>query len=272
MSEQTDNLLNLIKPYGLSDKEGKIYLYLLQNGFAAVLQISRSLHIPRTQVYRLLDKLIVKELVEQRLDSRGLKFGATHPGKFQQIVSEKKQKAEHLNASLPILLSELNNLSRKALTSSKVLYYKGIEGLKQVSYNITKAEKLLRVFEMEHLSDFLPADFAEMVREKLVENKVSTYDLTNKKSFPGFTKVTGMIKKYSQFRYIDPNQLQIKFEVLIYNNVYATYNYKEGKDIFCVEIYNDQLAKMQKQVFDFIWLKAQKMKFKDEFGAAGIEF
>jgi sugar-specific transcriptional regulator TrmB len=270
MSDQTDNLLNLVKPYGLSDAEGSIYLYLLRHGFASALQISKELKMGRTRVYRLLDKLEKKQLVEFKVDERGMKFGATSTQKFQQLVVEKEQEVEGLKRLLPELLNQLGQIPQPAAKKSKVLYYEGIRGLKQVSFNITRAEKLLRVFEMEHLNYFLPVKFSEEVREKLVKNKVRTHDLTNKTSFEGFTDVREMIELYSEFRYIDPKKLRINFEVLIYNDVYATYTYKQDK-IFCIEVYNEQLAEMQKQLFDYIWDQAEKMRFLDERGAAELK-
>jgi sugar-specific transcriptional regulator TrmB len=269
MSDQTDNLLNLVKPYGLSDGEGELYLYLLKHDFVTALNLSKQLHMGRTKVYRLLDKLRARHLVEYKLSERGMRFGATSPQKFQQLVIEKEQQAESLRASLPELLAQLQQLAPASTSKSKVLYYQGIEGLKQVSYNITRAKDMLRVFEMEHLSDFLPFDFSEDIRHKLVKNRVQTRDLTNKKSFSGFTYEAKLIKDCSQFRYVDPKKLRINFEVLIYNDVYATYTYKD-REIFCVEIYNSQLAKMQKQLFDFIWQQAKPMKFIDERGGAKL--
>lgn len=223
----------------------------------------------RIKVYRLLDKLIGKQLVEQKLNERGLKFGATNPQKFSQLIEERKYQLEALSNSLPQVVTALQQLSHTQQKSSKVLYYEGVEGLKQVSYNITHAKDLVRVFEVEHLSDFLPKDFAEDIRKQLVEKKILTKDLTNKSSFPGFTEVSEMIECFSQTRYIDPAFLKINFEVLIYNDVYATYTY-QGEQIFCVEIYNEQLSQMQKQIFDFIWSQAQEMKYLDKTGAASI--
>ena len=269
MSEKSDNLLNLIKPYGLSEDEGIIYLYLLQNGFSTALALSRNLNIARTKIYRLLDSLKVKQLIEIRIQERGMQFGATHPSKIEQLLNFEQQQLVALQKNLPDLVAQLTSLLPQAKNQSKVLYYEGIEGLKQVTYNITKTKDVLRVFEVEHMSDFLPADFSENVRWKLLENKITTHDLTNKKFFPDFTQVSEFIKNYSHFRYIDPKELCMSFEALIYNDVYATYAYKD-EQIFCVEIYNEQLAQMQKQIFDFIWNKAQVMHFTSEKGAASI--
>ena len=271
MSDQTDNLLNLVKPYGLSDDEGKLYLLLLKSGFQTALTISRELHMGRTKVYRLLDKLRDKSLVEFRVGDRGMSFGATSPHKFQQLVSSREKQLAALKANLPTLTTSLFALLGQGFNQqqSKVLCYEGLAGLKQVSYNITKAKDTVRVFEMEHLSDFLPWDFSEEVRQKLVDNKITTLDLTNKSSFGAFTDVKDMIAQYSQFRHIKPSLLKINFEVLIYNDVYATYSYKD-QSIFCVEIYNKQLADMQKQIFDYIWQQAEPMMFVNDRGAARL--
>ena len=270
MSKKTDNLSNLVIPYGLSEEESRIYLYLLKQGFCTALSVSRQLKMGRTKVYRLLDRLRGKQLVEFQVNERGMRFGASHPSKFGQLISQKEEQVKTLKKTLPDLMSHLSSLMGGSAGESKVLYYKGREGLKQVSYNITKADGLLRVFEVEHMSDFTPHDFAEHIRLKLVENKIKTKDLTNKKSFEGYTEVSELVENYSEFRYIDPKKLRINFEVLIYNDVYATYSYKEN-EIFCVEIYNKQLAEMQKQIFDFIWNQAQPMQLTDKRGASQVK-
>lgn len=270
MSTQTDNLLTLVKPYGLSAEESRIYLHLLKQGVLTALELSRQLHMGRTKVYRILDDLKQKQLVEYQVHTRGLKFGAAHPKKLKQIVTQKQGEVETLKQGLPDLVRQLTSLIPQDQDGGKVLYYEGVRGLEQVSYNITKAKDQLRVFEMEHMSDFLDENLAEDIRRQLVKQQVLTRDLTNKKTFEGFTQVKEMISSYSQFRYIDPQQLEIKFETLIYNDVYATYTYQDDQ-IFCVEIYNSQLAEMQKQLFDFIWQQAQPMRFVSSQGAAELD-
>lgn len=269
MSDQTDNLTNLIKPYGLSDEESSLYLFLLQAGSETALNASRKLHLGRTKIYRLLDKLKDKQLVEFQIQERGMRFAATHPHKFQHLLTTKEQEVTTLKQNLPDIITQLTSILPKSNQNSKVLYYQGVQGLKQVSYNITRAKDKLRVFEMEHLDSFTDLEFSERIRQKIVENKISTYDLTNTPKFDGFTNITELITKYSHFNYISPEKLKIQFEVLIYNNVYATYTYHD-REIFCVEIYNEHLANMQKQVFDFIWSQSTPMHFTDDRGGASI--
>lgn len=271
MSLKTDNIHNLLIPYGMSADESRLYIFLLQNPRSSALAISKQLHLGRTKIYRLLDKLKTINLVEFILESKGLRFSATHPNILEQLVNAKEQEVAALQKSLPSLLSQLNQLTNLNMnTQSKVVVYEGVEGLKQVSWNSLQANKTLRVFEKEHISDFLPLDFAEKFREEQVKRQISTLDLSNKSSFAGFTQVKELVKNYSHFRYIDPLKLKIDFEVLLYNDVYATYTYHES-EIFCVEIHNSQLAMMQKQLFDFVWHEAKPMKFISDQGATEIQ-
>jgi sugar-specific transcriptional regulator TrmB len=265
MSDQTDNLLSLIKPYGLSDEEGRVYLFLLEHGSSTALAVSRKLKIGRTKIYRLIDKLQDKQLVVTQIKERGMSFVANHPGKFEQLITEKKTKLKALETSLPNLITHLQSITSTSSQESKVLVLHGVEGLKQVSWNALRAKNFLRVYEMEHISDFLPTNFSEEFRQELVNKKVTVKDLTNKTHFEGYTQVKDLITTYSQVRHLDPNLIKIQFEVLIYNDVYATYTYKE-KEIFCVEIHNHQLVQMQKQLFDFIWAQAKPMRYLDDTG------
>ncbi|EKD96520.1 MAG: hypothetical protein ACD_24C00009G0001 [uncultured bacterium] len=43
----------------------------------------------------------------------------------------------------------------------------------------------------------------------------------------------------------------------IYNDVLALYNWHKG-EVFGVEIYNDKITAMQKQIFEVLWKMAKK--------------
>ena len=270
MSNQTDNLNQLLMPFGLSLEEAVIYLHMAQKGFLSALAISRDLHIGRTKVYRILDKLIDKQLVEQKLDDMGMKFGAVDPVKLEQLVIEKEHEVAGLRESLSVVVDRLKDIFPRPSQESKILYYTGVEGLKRVTYNSTKAREVLRIIErVNDMSDFLPEDFSEEVRMKFVENRTHIHQLTTHKKIEPFTHISVFIRKYSHMRYLDPKKLNVSFEQIIYNDVYAMYR-TDGEEIFCVEIYNPEMAMMQKQIFDFMWEHAQKMKFIDDRGSARV--
>ncbi len=144
-------------------------------------------------------------------------------------------------------------------SKTKVINYKGQEGLEQVTLNSTKAKGEILLFEIENMSSFLNYGFCEDVRKTFVKNKIHIRELTNQSIQESWTKIEEFVNDYWTCRYIDPNILKMNIEVLIYNDVVAFYNYKDG-DIFCVEIYNQKLADMQKQIFDFMWHYGKEVK------------
>lgn len=271
MSEKTDTLSSLLAPFGLSEEEANIYLYLLKNTTATVVNISKHVAMGRTKVYRLLDKLRQLQLVEIHVGTRGMRFAAAPPDVLQQLLMAKKTEVSRIEHSLEALVAELHTLTPATDGSSKVVYYKGVEGLTQVSYNTIKANGMLRVFEKSQLHTFLDAAVAEDIRKKHVQRGIFTRDITNKREIEAYTDVHELIQHHSEYRYIDTKKLTIRFETLIYNDVYATYTHS-GSEIFCVEIYNEQLAAMQKQLFDFVWTSAEKMEYTSTDGAAQISF
>jgi len=269
MSDQSDKLVHLLKPFGLDTHEAEIYLLLLKNQPMTALTLSRQLHLARTRVYRILDKLIAKGLIRQKLAARGLRFEAVSHTQLEALVLLKEQEAKMLKESLPFITKELAQVAAQGKNRSKVLYYSGIEGLKQIQWNSTKAHGELLIYEIKNMAAFLEYDFCEEVRERLVENRIFVREITNQKRVEDWTEVTQLVKKYWQVRYLDPQKLEIQFEVMIYNDVYTMYSYL-GNEIFCVEIYNNQLAHMQKQLFDFIWQAAAPLKIINEHGVAEV--
>ncbi len=270
MSDQTDSLTSLLTPFGLSIEEAKIYLFLAQNGTLSALSVSRAVHMARTKVYRILDKLVEKQLVHISLDDMGKKYGANSYKELELLLKEKEAEVEKLKQTLPFTMEKLAQVWATGQVKSKVLYHTGIDGLKQITWNSTRAHDILRIYEVEQdMTAFLTPAFSEKIRQELVDNRIFTRQLTNKKHILPYTKISQIVKNFWEVRFVESKQLGMQFECLLYNDVFVLYNFS-GKDQFCVEIYNEKLASMQKQIFDFIWNKASKMKIINEQGEAVV--
>jgi sugar-specific transcriptional regulator TrmB len=271
MSEQTDNLTQLLKPFGLTTEEALIYLVLLEYGKLSALVISRKLQMGRTKVYRILDKLIAKELVINQFDEVGFKFVASPPEKLALQVARREGEVVALKQSLPNIQDKLLQLSEGGQSGSKVLYYRGKRGLSQVNFNLLRAKGYFCSFEVANAEAYLEHEEAEQLRRELVANKITARTITNQTYIQPFTTVSEIARKYWEIRYIDPKAFEIKADVFIYNEVYALCHYLGRQDVFCVEIYNQMLAEMQKQLFEYLWTQARPLKLLDERGAAALQ-
>lgn len=268
MSDQVDKIIKSLKLFGLNESEALIYSRLLKEDRKSALQLSRLIQIPRTKVYRTLEKLIEKGLVIEQIDGYGTKFKAESYERLNNLLKQKREEYEEISKEAPMLFNQLAKLQSEIDEDSKVLHYRGVEGLKQVTYNSTKAKDIFRIYEIDLLHTVIDQKFAEEMRIEFAKLPVQFRQLTNRIKIDPYTNVTAHIDQW-EVRHIPKEKLEIKFEIQIYNNVYCLYDYTKD-DVFIVEIYNAKLAEMQKQLYDFIWDNALKMKKLDRHGAAEV--
>lgn len=250
-----NKLVSYFKQLGLDTEQAYIYLFLLSNGPQTVLAISRGLKTGRTKLYPLLEALAHKQLITIHERHYGTSYEAQPPEVLEFLVSEHERKADAMRTTLPSAVHALQAIQQVSPTTSRIVEYKGIDGLKQMNWNLTKADKEYRVFELAGLDKHLGAHFAGKMRTRDQAKGIKTCDLTNN---PERHKEPGIETKNNLARYIDPKIFTIQFETYIYNNCVALLNY-ERDDIFGVEIYNPKLAAQQKQIFDLLWSQAKPL-------------
>lgn len=252
MSDQTDKLIPLLKPFGLSTEEIEIYLNLLENNTSSALTISRNLHFGRTKVYRILDKLIEKELVVQQYNENGFKFKASHPSQLSFILTKKETEISAIRKSLPETLNILENYINIDNSSSQILYYHGKEGLSQVNWNLLNTKNEFLSYEVSTADAYLPHPEAEKLRQQLVDKKIYSRTLTNKNNLGTFSQVKER-DNFQQINFISSKILTIRADIFIYNDIFTICHFLENKDIFCLEMKNEFLVKMQKEIFENLW-------------------
>ena len=270
MSEQTDNLISLLKPFGLSEEESKIYLTLLENGSLSALSISRVTHMARTKVYRLLDKLIEKQLVTQASHTSGFKFVANHPSKLEIILNQQQQSLVALSQSLPQVIKSIESVTGSARPSSQILYYQGPKGLSQVNWNLLNTKTEILSYEYGTGDNYLAYEDIEHLRQEMYQNRnISSRSFTNLKKIDPFTNVSNIVKLW-QVRYLPKDLLNITFDAFIYNDIYTVCNFLDKGDIFCFEIKSQKIADFHRQTFDALWSTAKPLKFIGTRGQAKL--
>lgn len=272
MSDQTDTIFPFLAHLGLSPEEGKIYLYLRQNGDTTALSISKNLHLGRTRVYRILDSLKANHLVEYKIGSRGLSFLAANPSSLELLLTKKREEISGLETSLAKVIDSLNTIPTGTNQVPKTIYYEGLPGLLAMTWNTLEARgDGIRIWELTaEMSKFIPPETSEDIRREFVRRNIQVKQLTNLKELSGWTRISEFVKNFWQVRHISPGTLNITFEIAVYNDIVAMYTYKE-KVPYCVELHDPALAQMHRQMFDLSWENAAKMRIIDDSGAAVLD-
>lgn len=239
--------------FGLDDIEAKIYLFLLEKGPQTPLELSRNTDINRSRIYRYIDKLIAKKLIEVSNVGRGKKLQASDPQNFELLTYEKEQEAKKQKEDLPELLKELTSITRNLSGGFNIKHFHGDDGMKQMLWNHLAADKDLLFFSYESRNEVVGRSFAEKVRSELVHRKINQFEIENETDQGNFwyTDVADW-GKYYKCRYIPPRILDIKQFHAVYNDTVSILRWAE-EDKIGIEITNALFAKMYKQIFWKFW-------------------
>ena len=91
-----ENSFTLLSKFGLSPNQSKVYLSLSKDGPRTASQLSKSLDIPRTEIYHLLKTLREKECVKT-INEKPMKFGPITIENFlERTIDTEKSKIKNL--------------------------------------------------------------------------------------------------------------------------------------------------------------------------------
>ena len=116
--EPMTHLLQHLKRMGLSDREGRAYLALLELGQATAYAIAKKSGMKRPTTYLVLDELLKKGLALKIPKAKNQIFIAKSP---QEFFAEEEARLLETRAALP----ELMMIARAAKSTSHISYYEG---------------------------------------------------------------------------------------------------------------------------------------------------
>jgi predicted transcriptional regulator len=119
-------LVKKIAPLGLTDKEARVYIALLQLGNASAYGVAMKSGLKKSTAYVILEELVEKGLAFQIPREKKQLFAAIPPEDFIQKAEDRFFTAKK---ALPELLSLYKN--KKQPKSARTLYFDGINGMRQ---------------------------------------------------------------------------------------------------------------------------------------------
>jgi len=256
-----DTIIKFLSNLGLSFDQSKIYIALIEKGEMSVLEISRLTSLSRTNVYRHIEDLKTLGLVEEVLKDAKKVIMPVGVHKLELIVREQESKAEFLRKIMPELSSIISTTSSLSQPGTKVLLYRGVEGIKQMVWNTLKANKECVGYTFRMLSEIVGDKFDSEWRAEFAFRKLKFRDVISDSylaSLQESAKKDSYNKLLFQTRYLVPSILDVTHQMDIYNDVVAFYTWYDD-EVFGVEIYNDKIAKLQKQLFELAWSSAREL-------------
>lgn len=234
-----------------------IYLILQAYGPQNIMQLSRNAKIERTRLYRLLDALTDSNLVEIETEYKRKIYKAAPISNLQILLSKKEQELRELQTELKRIEQDFTTSSRSLHSPlTHVQFYKGIDGLKQMLWNETKAKTENLSILYENMQNKTNLAFFQRWVERCNERHltfrsiIGEHFLATQRDW--YEKHNNEILAHWSGRQISPEIFPITHSMVTYDDVIAYYNWQEGR-VFGVEIYNQQVADAQRIFFEMLW-------------------
>ena len=242
------DIIPVLKQFGLSEKEIKIYLSLLAMGPVSVRQLADKSGINRGTTYDILKSLKEAGLVSYYHKATKQYFVAEDPARLLDALEKKSQNLVEVRNKLAEVIPQLKSLHDAAGDKPLVKYYEGNSGIKTILTDVLESAaaakvKEYAVFSSSTIRPYLYKAFKNFTEQRLKHNlsvKViaighggtkadlaETKSLTGKEGSPTYT--------------------------LIYAGKTAMISLNSHNQPLGLIIEDEAIYQTQKQLFDFIW-------------------
>lgn len=254
---QKQDLIKYLCKLGLTTEEAQIYVALSTQGTCTPLLLSRLTGINRTKVYRTVESLREKRLVAEEIEENTTRYSPAPTARIQEILKDKQVGVAELAREYVEIENSLGELSAKASSDTKVRFYRGIEGIRQMVWNVLKAKSEIVGYTTRDLTDYVGEKFMREFVEEFVRRNLHMRDIFSDE-YVKSKKTQLDWGGRAPSRYLPGKVLSIPHQMDIYDEVVTFYEY-QGGEVWGTEIYNAKVARVQKQLFEIAWERAKKI-------------
>lgn len=260
------DIRHIINSIGGDETIASIYMALAMHGPQTISELARNAQIERTKIYRLLDEMQKLRLIEVELHPNRNIIKAASITSVAPIIAQKQLELKNAEAKLSYLEEVIN---KQTLTSplTKVKFYRGHEGAKQMLWNQTKAETETLSFLFQNMQSHTGEDFfirwAERCNQKgLTFRSLVGYEFINSQKKWKNSVSSGMLNNW-QGKYIESSIHNIQYWTCIYDNVVAYFKWHE-REIYGIEILNREIADANRSFFELLWKMGSDIRSRME--------
>lgn len=253
-------LVKQLVEFGLSEKEAKVYLALLELEVASVSEIAKKADINRSSAYVVLESLKKKGLVSVSEDKKIQNYVAISPELLLHEAENRSKKAEDIKNKINNIVSELKALHKDTKHRPKVMVFEGKSGLREVYWDVLKTPgaKDLRAFAdpvkiFKLFPDFMDQNIARIKKGiKMYAINPATKESIN------LLKMPPRIGQ-DEFALIPKNKFRFSSDIAIYGDKIGL---ASPNELFGIIIENKEIAEMLRNSFELAWQEAKRLAKK----------
>lgn len=259
-------LLKQLVNFGLSEKEAKIYLALLELEMATVFEVAKQSGINRSSAYVVLETLKKKGFVGISDDKKVRNYIAASPETLLHSAKAAAKKQEETKTGIESIIPELKALHKGTKRRPIVKIFEGENAAREVYLStLSSNSKELRTFANPiNIFKRIP-DFVEAYDKERAKRGIKMFMIN-----PATKEVVEMykhVKPEEPFECMLIPEDKFKFSSdmgIVGNNVTLI----SPKDNFGIIIESKEIADMLKNSFDLAWEEAKRLDKKVRSGLA----
>ena len=240
-----------LEPWGLSVKEVKIYLALLELGEVTTVRLSERTGINRTTLYDILDALIKKGVAGSTVKENVNYFYAAKP---EVLINLLREKQDSLQNVLPLLRERAGIIGKRP----KIEFYEGPKGIDAVHQDVLSTAKSIQAYGSYAITrkaaKYQALDFRKK-RSKLkipitaiTDESAAEIEMLQEKEYRKLTKI-----------YIDTALSEMPTWTYIYENKVATLLF-EKEQFFGFIIESPSIVGKEKFLFNKLLKQVKPLK------------
>lgn len=236
-----------LRKFGLTDREIRVYLALLELDKSLASKIAEKTNIPRTLVYDILENLLEKGIAGYVIKSNKKYFSALEPNSLIEVLRNKEEEKEKLiKQALPELLILKN---KKLKEKAKVEVYEGKDGVKTVFNDALRVGKEFLCFGSTGISPgIIPYELSRFHKER-IKRKINWRVIYNDDKL-GRKRGEEVSKwKYSQVEYMEKTSPTTTY---CYGSKVAIVLWIKER-LLAIMIEDEIIARSFKEFFEVLW-------------------
>jgi sugar-specific transcriptional regulator TrmB len=241
------NLLITLQNYGLSEKEARVYLTVLELGTSIASTIARRAELNRVTTYTILEDLKMDGIVNETI-KEGVKYYSVISPDI--LLKQLEQKYESFKEKVPELLA----MAEKFGSKPRVQFFEGLEGVKKMYNDLltSTTEPICAFLGLESIStklhEYLNKEFLPQRIKLGIKAKVISHTGEKNKAYKSMDKQT-----LKETRMIKDNAFILHHEINIYGEdrvAIAMFNHEEMSALI---IHSKKFHDTLLSIFNFIW-------------------
>lgn len=241
------NLLITLQNYGLSEKEAKVYLTVLELGTSIASTIARRAELNRVTVYTILEDLKRDGIVNETTKEWIKYYSVISP---DILLKQLEQKYESFRDKVPELLA----LAEKFGNKPRIQFFEWYEGVKKMYGDLltSTTEPICAFLWLESISsqlhEYLEKEFLPQRIKLGIKAKVISHVWEKNKTYKSMDK-----KMLRETRMIKDAAFMIHHEINIYGDTKVAIAMFNNDEMSAIIIHSKKFHDSLLSIFNFIW-------------------